>query len=521
MNPISLGALGALCACVLAVPGRSLAPQGTVSTPGGAVEVEPALLGWPGYARDPSHSANSAFPVNNLQSIHWSTPVDLQPQYSGADLLVHYGSPVLTPNGVLVLMVKTGANGNYRAEGRHARKGSLIWSAPTDYILAPHNWTPSVCCALTPTNQFVMPAAGGTILVRANAEQVASPLTRVAFFGLANYQANQAAYDNNVVIDTPITIDAAGNMYFGFLVLGPTPLNLQSGLARITPSGIGTYVAAGTVSGDPSIQKVVYNCAPALSQDGTSLYVAMNDAATSGFGTGYLVKLNSTTLAFQAKVRLKDVANPGNDALLPDDGTATPMVGPDGDVYFGVLENPLGANHYRGWMLHFNGGLTAAKPSGAFGWDDTPSVVPASSVPSYAGTSSYLILTKYNNYAGGGGTGLNKVAVLDPNATMIDPISGATTMNEVLTKLGPTPDNQYPGGVREWCINTAAVDPKRKCAIVNNEDGKVYRWDFVTNTLIEVLTLTTGIGEAYTPTVIGPDGVAYAINNARLYAVGR
>ena len=55
---------------------------------------------------------------------------------------------------------------------------------------------------------------------------------------------------------------------------------------------------------------------------------------------------------------------------------------------------------------------------------------------------------------------------------------------------------------------------------VNNEDGKLYRWDFVTNTLSETITLTTGIGEAYTPTIIGSDGTVYAINDATLFAVG-
>jgi hypothetical protein len=93
-------------------------------------------------------------------------------------------------------------------------------------------------------------------------------------------------------------------------------------------------------------------------------------------------------------------------------------------------------------------------------------------------------------------------------------------MNSVLTILAPTPDPRFPtkpGAVREWCINSAAIDVKNKCAIVNNEDGKVYRWSFVTNSLIDTQTLAPATGEAYTPTVIGPDGAIYAINNATLF----
>jgi hypothetical protein len=57
--------------------------------------------------------------------------------------------------------------------------------------------------------------------------------------------------------------------------------------------------------------------------------------------------------------------------------------------------------------------------------------------------------------------------------------------------------------------------------LANSEDGNLYRWDLTTNTFSEVIPLTGGIGEAYTPTVIGSDGTAYAINDAVLFAIGR
>src|SRR5262249_47250291 len=154
-------------------------------------------------------------------------------------------------------------------------------------------------------------------------------------------------------------------------------------------------------------------------------------------------------------------------------------------------------------------------------------VVPARVVPSYTGPSSSLIFSKYNDYAGeDGGTGMNRIAVLDPNATQVEPhasSNGLLVMKEILTVVGPTPDNsaQFPNAVREWCINAAAVDPINASVMVNSEDGKLYRWDLASNTLLQAVTLSAGIAEAYTPTVIGPDGTVYAINQAVLSAVGR
>jgi hypothetical protein len=195
-------------------------------------------------------------------------------------------------------------------------------------------------------------------------------------------------------------------------------------------------------------------------------------------------------------------------------------------VYYGVLENPFPDHNDRGWLLHFNRDLSQQKIPGSFGWDDTASIVDATLVASYHGKSKYLLMTKYNNYANlNTGDGHNRVAILDPNATENDPVISTTkVMGEVITKLGVTPDPNFPtfpGAVREWCINTAAVDPYTKSVIVNSEDGKLYRWNLTTNKLSEVIKLSGGIGEAYTPTAIGTDGTVYAINDAVLSAIGK
>jgi uncharacterized repeat protein (TIGR01451 family) len=478
---------------------------------------------WTGYAGGPQHEAISSIASQPLDAIRWSTPVDLNPQFDGNDLYIHYGTPLITQANTVIVPVKTGASDGFEVEALNGSNGSMIWSQTTDYTLPPHDeWTPSYSPALVGTRMYFA-GAGGTVYYRDSVDSAtASGSGQIAFYGTANYTANPTAYNSSIHISTPITADAAGNIYFGFQADGSNPLGITDGFARIAPDGSATYTSAATASGG-AFNHALTNAAPALSKDGQHLYVVVSTGF--GFGTGELLELNSATLAPQASAALKDPSS-GQNALLPDDGTASPMVGPDGDVYFGVLENPFPANHDRGWMLHFSGDLSQVKTPGAFGWDDTASVVPASMVPSYHGTSSYLIMTKYNNYAdpGLGGDGVNKIAILDPNATETDPITGATVMNEVLTIAGVTPDTEFladdPNAVREWCINTAVVDPATDSILANSEDGKLYRWDLATNSFSQVITLTPGVGEAYTPTLIGADGTVYAINDATLFAIG-
>src|SRR5439155_19543840 len=109
--------------------------------------------------------------------------------------------------------------------------------------------------------------------------------------------------------------------------------------------------------------------------------------------------------------------------------------------------------------------------------------------------------------------------VLDPDGAETDVVTGVTVMREVLSIAGLTPDGSPPA-VKEWCINSAAVDPWSRSVIVNSEDGNVYRWDLAANVFSEAMALTAGVPEPYTPTAIGPDGTVYALNNATLFAIG-
>jgi hypothetical protein len=476
---------------------------------------------WAGFGQDPQHTAVSAVASQPLQTIRWQQILDQAPPSDGNDLLAHYGNPVVTQANT-VIIPETLTSGGFQMEARDGTAGLLRWRQRTDYVAPSSSWALPFQPVLTPNSRLFFAGAGGTVYYMDNVDSVtpAAPV-QVAFYGLANYQAAASTYNAAVFINTPLTSDADGNIYFGFQVTGTTPLGLQSGIARIAIDSAGhvtgTMVAAATAAGDASVTEVVNSSAPALSNDGGTLYVAV-----SGGGPGYLLALDSTTLATTGRVMLLDPSD-GRAALLPDIGTASPLVGPDGDVYFGVLENPVLHNHDRGYLLHFSADLQITKTPGAFGWDDTPSIVPLSMVPTSvylpAPGTTYLLMCKYNDYAGLGGSGDNQIAILDPNAPALDPVAQTVVMTVAESIAGPTPDSSGVG-VREWCINSAAVDPATDSVLANSEDGKLYRWNLASNSFSDVVTLTGGVGEAYTPTSVGADGTVYAINNATLFAVG-
>lgn len=511
-----LRAIAACCAALLvaACGGGGGSDGGSGVVPPPAVTTGPA---WWNFGRDAQHAAQGGVATQSLSRIVWQAAVDLSPPYLANNVLhIHYGSPVITSRNTVLLPVKQNRDSGFRVEARSGADGALLWSSATDYVMPAHDWTPSYNLALTQGSRVYFPGAGGKLLYRDNADAAEGAVQSIVFYGAENYDAARGIYDTAVAISTPLTVDSSGNVYFGFVVSGATPLGLASGFARVAADGSATWVAARSAASDPQVAKPAMNAAPAVSPDLSTVYVVATSAPPAGeHPWGVLLALDARTLATRGAATLRDPAT-GDLSWVSDNGSASPTVGPDGDVYYGVLESNPPMHNFRGWLLHYDAALRTSKVPGSFGWDQTVSIAPASMVPQYTGPSSYLLVSKYNNYAGvGTGDGFNRMAILDPSTPQPDTISAIPVMREVITILGPA------GSQREWCVNTVAVDPATSSVLVNNEDGRLYRWHLPSNALTQSIRFNNGYLEAYTPTAIGPDGKVYAINNATLFAVGQ
>jgi len=308
---------------------------------------------WSTHSHDAQHTGVSPVASQKLAKIHWQVPVDLAPPQG--EILIHYGSPVITAKNTVIVPVKTDMS-SFRVQAHDGATGKKLWTLGTAYQPPFAGFMPGLGATLSQRRLFIPDTAGG-ILARANPDQIKGKISHLYFYGLENYLADPGVYQR-VKINTPLTADAEGNLYFGFTVIGITPVGLRSGLARISHDGTGTWVSAQSISGDdPFVSKIATSCAPALSSDGSIVYVA---TGSFDFGFGYLVALDSRTLQVINRVRLSDPAS-GLNATMTEETSGSPTIGPDGDVYYGVLENPFPMPTNRGWLLHFNRDLSQQK----------------------------------------------------------------------------------------------------------------------------------------------------------------
>jgi hypothetical protein len=175
----------------------------------------------PGFAYNPQHTSLSTAPAQPLNTIHWSAPIDLDPQNPGGDLFIHYGSPVITSANTVLVPVKIGAADGFEIRAFSAASGALLYSLSSAYTLPPHDWTPAYGPVLAtrsanaqpsgarqrplvarrrPGQRLYYPGPGGTLYFRDQPDSPAGPLGQLVFFGNSLYTANPAAFDKSVQI---------------------------------------------------------------------------------------------------------------------------------------------------------------------------------------------------------------------------------------------------------------------------------------------------------------------------------
>ncbi len=108
-------------------------------------------------------------------------------------------------------------------------------------MLPNHNWIPvyNPCLTTGPFGTRLYYAGrGGTVYYIDNPDSAAHgpPVQQVFYTDLASYLANASAYNSTIFINTPLTADSNGNIFFGFRVQGTAPAPLNSNSERLCPN---------------------------------------------------------------------------------------------------------------------------------------------------------------------------------------------------------------------------------------------------------------------------------------------
>jgi outer membrane protein assembly factor BamB len=196
------------------------------------------------------------------------------------------------------------------------------------------------------------------------------------------------------------------------------------------------------------------------------------------------------------------------DARVIDNGSATPLIAPDGSIFLATFS---AYNGFRGHTVHFNaaGQYLGAYPYGA---DLTPAI--------YRHGSTYSIVIKDNYYVDWPDSPRDfYITQLSPNfdiewrfkATNTDHCHRDENDN-VVCEPGDT-------GTFEWCMNAPAID-KNGTTYAISEDGWLYAIE-QGGTVRDRVFLELAVGAAYTPASIGHDGKVYAQNYGHLFVAGK
>ncbi len=522
---------------------------------------------WLQWGRTSQHRGDSPvqgqMPEAILDSVVYDPFAEQMKADSGGSLLAHYSVPLIR-EGAIYMVFKTGVYsgfGNFDSLTWNVKKlewinGQLeaVWSFETDWKPEPLALTAweSVLQPAISGHDIYVPGLGGTVHRVATetgiSEGRVNPFsdvdpTRYVAGGLGVGPDGSVFYN---VIDLPngdgdvdgawlvkvIHEGEASRAAYSTLVTGaPAPTSdCQAQFPNDqrpwppTPDAVAPTIPCGS-------QRPGINVVPAIAEDGTiytlsrahhsdrySYLVAVHPDLSPAWkatfrgilddGCGVLLRIDDTNRGCRtgAHLGVDPSVNDQPAGRVRDQGTASPVVLPDGNVLIGVSTS---YNFARGHLLKFNpqGGVLATYD---FGWDLTPAV--------FEHDGTYSILIKDNHYSDPDGIASYDVTSLDASLVPEWSFLATNTLSCVRQPSGGVECvDDHPEGF-EWCVNQPALDVDGT-AYLNGEDGVLYAFDRAGNVVSQAF-LDTALGAAYTPVSIGPGGIIYTQNNGVLFAVG-
>jgi hypothetical protein len=468
---------------------------------------------WPQWARTSLHTSSTQAvgqnPKTKLADITYDPFVTQEKAETFGELLAHYQVPLVDVNSVF-LEYKTGKyvscdppgsgqpypcgpdDWNTEIWNERAftwKNGALVkaWDFRSDWKPEPNTdvggengdglfgWEPVFHAALWSGNLYI-PGLGGTIYKVD--ETTGKKVARINPFH---------SVDPNRFVSGPLTIDAAGNIYYNVIELDATdPWSVDvrdSWLVKVKPAGVVekvSYSKLVTQGISDGSQRPGVNISPAISADGKTIYTA--SVAHFNSLDANVIAVNSD-LTPKWHTSLINLAQGQITGAIIDLSSATPVVLPDGNLLFGVLASDTS----RGYMLKFSS-LGQYLTSFDFGWDDTPAV--------YVHNGTYSVITKNNYYSTSGPYYITQL-----NADLVPEWSYQSTDNF------------------EWCVNAPAVDGNGT-VYADSEDGSLFAIK-QGGKLKGQIFLQAAVGAAYTPASIGRDGKIYTLNNGDMFVVGK
>jgi len=527
--------------------------------------------GWAQHGANGRHSGNVGVVAQPLRAlladIVYDPFVPAEMEETGGDLLVHYQVPLVDGDDVYMEFKGGTFTGGETWETQSWSIHALRWNGAglTERWVVPSDWKPvpsgavgfePVFHAALAGDYLYVPASGGNVLQVDR--QSGRVIQRINPFGLA--------VDGAMFVAGPLTADPSGNIDYttirlnlsapwttdstgAWLVrIGPDRvttvpfINLVTGAPQSTDPCLGAFAAdqrpwppsAGAVPASIPCgrQRPGINAAPAVGADGT-IYLVSKAHFNSYYS--YLVAVNPD-LTPKWTASLRNLFHDGCGVLVPfgtqpffcrpgtatgvdpsqnlpgagrvnDSGTSSPVVAPDGTIYYGSYTS---YNDGGGHMVHFSA-AGAFLGSYRFGWDTTPAIYP------HDGTFS--LVTKENRYGG----------VVTPRPEYyITQLSPDLQVEWQLKSTNTDACGRDPNGVVicvpeqadgfEWCVNAPAIDANGT-VYVNSEDGNLYAIS-QGGVVASKIFLQLALGAGYTPVSIGPEGRVYAQNAGHLFVVG-